>query len=62
MSEERDIKIALRNELEQVKEELKELQDLKTTEYEYIEFARMSKDKFNDMDKKRKWNKRTTRN
>ena len=33
-----------------MKEQLEELQNTKTTEYEYIEFARMSKEKFEEMD------------
>ena len=49
MSEERDLKIALRNELEVVKGELKLLQDTKTTENDYLEFCNMAKDQFNAM-------------
>jgi hypothetical protein len=37
-------------ELATMKEQLEELQNTKTTEYEYIEFARMSKEKFEEMD------------
>ena len=49
MSEERDLKIALRNELEVVKGELKLLQETKTTENDYLEFCNMAKDQFNAM-------------
>ena len=49
MSEERDLKIALRSELEQVKGELKLLQETKTTENDYLEFCNMAKEQFNAM-------------
>ena len=41
-------------ELAAMKEQLEELQNTKTTEYEYIEFARMSKEKFEEMDAERR--------
>tara|TARA_R110002012_G_scaffold77895_1_gene198632 strand:+ start:419 stop:1435 length:1017 start_codon:yes stop_codon:yes gene_type:complete len=46
---ERDLKIALSNELAVVKDELKLLKETKTTENDYLEFCNMAKDQFNAM-------------